>query len=92
MNREGAISGMVVGLVFTFAYIVFFKFVSPELNHSAYWLFGVSPEGIGTIGMVLNFAVAYGVAYFTATPPDEVRDLVDDIRVPTGAKVAHKHS
>lgn len=92
MNREGAISGMVVGLVFTFAYIVFFKFVSPELNHSAYWLFGVSPEGIGTIGMVLNFAVAYGVAYFTAAPPDEVRDLVDDIRVPTGAKVAHKHS
>ncbi|MEQ9519358.1 MAG: sodium:solute symporter family protein [Parvibaculum sp.] len=91
MNREGAIAGMVVGLVFTFAYIVFFKFVSPELNSSAHWLLGVSPEGIGTVGMMLNFAVAYGVALFTAAPPDEVRDLVDDIRVPAGARVAHKH-
>ncbi|TNE39433.1 MAG: cation acetate symporter [Alphaproteobacteria bacterium] len=91
MNREGAIAGMVSGLTFTFLYIVWFKFVSPETNSADHWLFGISPEGIGTVGMVLNFAVAFTVARFTAPPPDHVQDLVDDIRIPTGARVAHKH-
>lgn len=91
MNREGAIAGMVTGLAFTFAYIVFFKFVSPELNSSEHWLLGISPEGIGTVGMVLNFLVAFAVRMFTAAPPAEVQDMVEDIRVPTGAGVAHTH-
>lgn len=91
MNREGAIAGMVTGLAFTFAYIVFFKFVSPELNSSAHWFLGISPEGIGTVGMVLNFLVAFAVRMFTAAPPAEVQDMVEDIRVPTGAGVAHTH-
>ncbi|MEO0960943.1 MAG: sodium:solute symporter family protein [Pseudomonadota bacterium] len=91
MNREGAIAGMVTGLAFTFAYIVFFKFVSPDLNSSEHWFLGISPEGIGTVGMVLNFLVAFAVRMFTAAPPAEVQDMVEDIRVPTGAGVAHSH-
>eukprot|EP00439_Symbiodinium_sp_Y106_P088418 s1_g954.t1 len=91
MNKEGVIAGMLTGLLFTFAYIVFFKFVAPDLNQSANWLFGISPEGIGTIGMLLNFAVAFTVSRVTSAPPDYVQDLVDDIRVPRGAGVAHKH-
>jgi len=91
MNREGAIAGMVTGLAFTFAYIVFFKFISPELNSSEHWFLGISPEGIGTVGMVLNFLVAFAVRLATSAPPDEVQDMVEDIRVPTGAGVAHTH-
>jgi|TARA_R100000501_G_scaffold10060_3_gene19942 cation/acetate symporter len=82
MNREGAIAGMVTGLVFTFAYIVWFKFAAPETNDAAHWLFGISPEGIGVVGMVLNFAIAVAVARMTAPPPEEVDLLVDRIRVP----------
>jgi cation/acetate symporter len=91
MNKEGAIAGMVTGLVFTFSYIVFFKFIRPDLNSDPNWLFGISPEGIGFIGAALNFAVAFAVARRTAAPPDSVQDLVDDIRLPSGAGIAHHH-
>ncbi len=78
-NREGVVSGMVVGLVFTAAYIIYFRFMggSPD----AYW-FGISPEGIGTVGMLLNFAIALTVSRFTPPPPEEIRKLVAQIRVP----------
>ncbi|PHR12639.1 MAG: cation acetate symporter [Sphingopyxis sp.] len=82
MNREGAIAGMVIGLSFTFLYIGWFKLWSPESNVAANWLFGISPEGIGVIGMLLNFAVAIAVARFTSAPPREIAWLVDKIRVP----------
>jgi len=82
MNREGAIAGMVTGLSFTFLYIGWFKLWSPESNVEANWLFGISPEGIGVIGMLLNFAVAIVVARFTSAPPKEIGWLVDKIRVP----------
>ncbi len=82
MNREGAIAGMVTGLSFTFLYIGWFKLWSPESNVAANWLFGISPEGIGVIGMVLNFAVAIVVARYTSAPPKEIGWLVDKIRVP----------
>ena len=82
MNKEGAISGMIVGITFTAAYIIFFKFISPELNTSDHWLWDISPEGIGTLGMALNFIVSISVAAMTSPPPDEVQALVDDIRVP----------
>jgi len=82
MNREGAIAGMVTGLAFTFLYIGWFKLWSPESNVAANWLFGISPEGIGVIGMLLNFAVAVVVARFTSAPPREIAWLVDKIRVP----------
>ena len=92
MNREGAIAGMVSGLAFTVAYIAYFKSSwFGAVNSADHWLFGISPEGIGSIGMLINFAVAFLVASRTASPPDEVQDLVDDIRVPTGAGVAHTH-
>ena len=85
MNKEGAIAGMVTGLLFTLGYIVYFKgiFIGPfAVNVSENWLFGISPEGIGGIGMLINFAVAITVSQFTAKPPDEVRALVQRIRVP----------
>jgi cation/acetate symporter len=90
-NKEGAIAGMSVGLVFTFTYIAYFKFVAPELNNTEYWLWGISPEGIGTIGMLLNFAIAIGVSRLTAKPPQSVQELVDNIRIPSSAKAAAKH-
>lgn len=91
INKQGAITGMLIGLVFTFSYIVYFKFVAPELNSADYWLLGISPEGIGFIGMLLNFASAFGVSRVTAPPPAEVQDMVDDIRIPAGAGIAHQH-
>ena len=85
MNKEGAIAGMVSGLVFTFAYIIYFKFVNPAANSPDNWFFGISPEGIGTLGMLLNFAVAFAVSKFTAPTPEHIQHLVEDIRVPRGA-------
>ena len=91
MNKEGAITGMLVGLIFTFSYIVYFKFVSPQLNTAEHWLFGISPEGIGFIGMLLNIMCALGISKITNPPPLEVQNLVDDIRIPAGAGIAHQH-
>ena len=85
MNKEGAIAGMVSGLVFTFAYIIYFKFVNPAANSPDNWFFGISPEGIGTLGMLLNFIVAFAVSKVTAPPPEHIQHLVEDIRVPRGA-------
>ena len=82
MNKEGAISGMIVGIVFTAAYIIYFKFMHPELNVPDNWLWNISPEGIGTIGMLLNCGVAIVVCMFTAPPPERIQHLVEDIRVP----------
>ncbi len=90
-NKEGAISGMLVGLIFTFTYIVYFKFAAPELNTAEFWLWGMSPEGIGTIGMILNFVIAITVSRLTSKPPQSVLELVDNIRIPSGAKAATHH-
>lgn len=86
MNREGVIAGMISGLTFTFVYIAWFKLWSPESNNAANWLLGISPEGIGVIGMLLNFAIAIAVAKMTKAPPAEVGKLVDNIRVPRVSK------
>src|SRR5690625_7341400 len=72
MNKEGAIAGMLTGMAFTASYIVYFSFINPELNNADYWLFGISPEGIGTVGMILNFIVAFGVSRITKAPPVEI--------------------
>jgi|SRR5690625_224149 len=82
MNKEGAIAGMLTGMAFTASYIVYFSFINPELNNADYWLFGISPEGIGTVGMILNFIVAFGVSRITKAPPVEIQELVENIRVP----------
>jgi cation/acetate symporter len=81
-TKEAAIGGMLTGLVFTFSYIVFFKFISPELNNSEYWLLGISPEGIGVIGMILNFLVMLFVTKSSKSPPESVINLVETIRRP----------
>ncbi len=82
MNKEAAIAGMLTGLTFTFSYIVYFKFLNPAANSPEYWFFGISPEGIGTLGMLLNFIVAFVVCRFTPPPPQAVQDMVMAIRVP----------
>jgi len=82
MNKEGAMAGMISGITFTIAYIVFFKFISPELNTAENWWFGISPEGIGSLGMILNFIVSIGVASVTPEPPEEIQEIVEDIRIP----------
>ena len=91
MNKEGAISGMIIGLGFTAGYIIYFKFINPEANSSEHWWFGISPEGIGTLGMILNFIVSYAVSRMTPEPPQEVKDLVDNIRIPKGAGETYHH-
>lgn len=90
MNKEGAISGMITGIAFTSAYIVNFKFINPESNIPENWLFGISPEGIGFIGMILNFMVSFIVMKFTPSPPKRITKLVENIRFPRGAKEAHE--
>jgi cation/acetate symporter len=94
MNREGAIAGMLTGLVFTFGYILYFKgiFIEPMAeNVAANWLFGISPEGIGTVGAILNVVVSQVVARLTSPCPDHIQHLVEDIRTPRGARAAHAH-
>jgi len=91
MNREGAIAGMVTGIGFTAAYIIFFKFISPELNSPEHWFLGISPEGIGLVGMVVNFAVAAIVLKFTQATPVEIQEMVEGIRNPKGSAAAHDH-
>ncbi|HAS3640718.1 TPA: cation acetate symporter [Vibrio cholerae] len=91
MNKEGAISGMLAGILFTAAYIIYFKFVNPAASVPANWWFGISPEGIGTLGMCLNFVVAIVVNKFTAEVPSDVQEMVESIRYPKGAGAAHDH-
>ena len=88
-NKQGAIAGMLIGLIFTYAYIEYFKGLflkwagSPwGENIAGNWLFGISPEGIGVIGMLLNFVVAISVSHWTSPPPDRIQHMVEHIRVP----------
>ena len=82
LNKEGAITGMLGGLLFTASYIIYFKFINPDINNSDFWFLGISPEGIGSIGMIINFALALSVSIFTKPPPKEIFDMVDEIRQP----------
>jgi cation/acetate symporter len=91
MNDKGAVAGMISGIVFTAAYIVYFKFVNPAANVPANWFLGISPEGIGTIGMVVNFVVAFAVFKVTDEAPKEIQDLVESIRFPKGSGEASAH-
>ena len=88
MNKEGAIAGMLVGLFFTFFYIVYFVFMGGK---PADYLFGIAPAGIGMVGMILHFIVAYVVSQMTPPPPAEIQAIVENIRVPRGAGAASVH-
>ena len=87
INKEGAIAGMITGLLFTLIYIVYYKFIDKD----ATLLFGISPEGIGTVGMILNFIVTFVVSLITPAPPQSVQELVENIRYPRGAGKATAH-
>ncbi|MEM9687091.1 MAG: sodium:solute symporter family protein [Bacteroidota bacterium] len=94
MNKEGAVAGMVAGLGITCFYIARFKLGwigKPETNGEAYWWFGISPEGFGTLGMIVNFVVALTVSRFTARPPEAVQEMVETIRIPNEAGEAMPH-
>ncbi|MEO0447652.1 MAG: sodium:solute symporter family protein [Verrucomicrobiota bacterium] len=93
IGTVAATAGMITGITFTFLYIVYFQFgfgFIPKGTADQY-LFGITPEGIGTIGMVLNFAVTLGLGYFLPPPPKEVQDMVDQIHLPTGSGGAVDH-
>ncbi len=91
MNMQGAVTGMIAGLLFTAAYIIYFKFLSPGSNHPDQWFMGISPEGIGFVGMLLNMVISLAVSRITPPPPAAVMDLVEDIRVPKGSQAASSH-
>ncbi|MFN1834306.1 sodium:solute symporter family protein [Balneola sp. MJW-20] len=82
MNRQGAISGMIAGLLFTLGYVVFYKILFPEYNTPEYWWFGISPEGIGTLGMLFNLVISFTVGMLFPAPPEEIQELVEEIRYP----------
>ncbi|MFA0014543.1 sodium:solute symporter family protein [Vibrio lentus] len=91
MNKEGAIAGMLSGIAFTASYIIYFKFINPTASTPENWWFGISPEGIGTLGMCLNFVVSIAVNKVTAEVPQDVQEMVESIRYPKGAGEAHDH-
>jgi len=97
MNSKGAISGMIVGLCLMLFYMLKFKFGIFDGGKEAVdalkddWWFGVSPEGFGSVAMLVNFMVAILVNRFTAEPPEEVQEIVENIRVPSGAGEAIEH-
>jgi cation/acetate symporter len=97
MNDKGAICGMVAGLVITLLYIFTYLgwFFVPGTNMLPntpdQWFMGISPASFGTVGALINFAVAYGVSMVTAAPPQEIQDLVESVRTPKGAGAALSH-
>ena len=88
MNMQGAISGMVVGILFTATYIIYFKFGGGTPDQ--YW-WNISPEGIGTLGMLINLVISLVVSRLTPPPPAKIQDLVEDIRIPRGSGSAAVH-
>jgi len=87
INKEGAIAGMISGIGFTMSYIIYFQFLT---DSKEYW-FGISPEGIGFVGMFINFIIAYIVSSKTSPPPSKVQEMVENIRIPKGAGKATGH-
>jgi len=85
MNKQGAIAGIFTGFTFTLGYIVYFSFIN---TYSQNYLFGINPSGIGTIGTLLHLIIALIVSRFTPEPPINIQELVDKIRIPSGASEA----
>ena len=91
MNKEGAIAGMIVGMLLMLFYMMKFKFDWFGGGGKSDWWFGISPEGFGTVAMLVNFVVSLIIASITPNPPIEVQKIVDNIRIPSGVKNAHNH-
>tara|TARA_B100000927_G_scaffold278228_1_gene260694 strand:- start:402 stop:2150 length:1749 start_codon:yes stop_codon:yes gene_type:complete len=82
INKEGAILGMILGLITTLSYIIYFKFMFPNFNNADYWFLGISPEGFGVVGMIINFVTAFMCTLFFPKPPNKVKLILDTIRRP----------
>ena len=93
MNKEGAVAGMAVGIVTMLIYMMKYRlgWFDETLPGSDEWWFGISPEGFGTIAMIVNFIVSLVVCHFTSPPPQDVQDIVENIRIPSGAGEATGH-
>ena len=97
MNSKGAITGMIVGILLMLFYMLKFKFGLFDGGKAAVaglkdsWWFGISPEGFGTIAMLVNFIVSLVVNKLTEEPPQEVQEIVENIRIPSGAGDAVSH-
>ena len=93
MNKEGAIAGMIVGITAMLLYMMKYKlgWFDDSVPDKSEWWFGISPEGFGSIAMCLNFMVSIIVLKFTKAPPKEVQDIVENIRIPSGAGEASSH-
>jgi cation/acetate symporter len=91
MNKEGAIAGMVVGIILMLFYMMKFKFDWFGGGTKEDWWFGISPEGFGTVAMIVNFIVSLVISAFTPEPPKEVQEIVDMIRIPNGVGEASNH-
>lgn len=97
VNDKGAIAGMVVGLLTTIVYIFlylgwfFIPGTATFANTPDQWLFGISPQAFGSVGAIINFAVAYTVSLASEAPPKAVQDLVESVRTPKGAGAALDH-
>jgi len=85
MNKEGAISGMIIGILLMLFYMLKFKFDWFGGGTKEDWWFGISPEGFGTVAMIINFIVSIVISKFTPDPPEEVQEIVANIRIPSGA-------
>lgn len=93
MNKEGAVAGMIVGILAMVFYMIKYKlgWLDETLPDKSEWWIGISPEGFGTIAMLLNFMVSIVVMQFTKAPPQKVQNMVERIRIPSGAGGASKH-
>lgn len=91
MSSQAAVAGMLAGIGFTASYIIYFKFINPSANVAENWFLGISPEGIGALGMVINFAVALLVYRISGEAPKEIQKMVENIRYPKGAGAAQEH-
>ncbi|MGB5271594.1 MAG: sodium:solute symporter family protein [Eudoraea sp.] len=91
MNKEGAVAGMIAGMVAMLFYMLKFKFDMFGGGTAQDWWFGISPEGFGTVAMLLNFIVSIIISLFTPDPPKEVQEIVENIRIPSGVMEVNSH-
>ena len=91
MNKEGAVAGMIVGVLLMLFYMTKFKFGWFGGGAQEEWWFGISPEGFGTFAMLVNFVISIVISKFSPAPPQEVQEIVENIRIPSGAGAAQEH-
>ena len=91
MNKEGAVAGMVIGMLFMLYYMMKFKFDWFGGGTESDWWFGISPEGFGTVAMIINFVVSLLIAFISPKPPQNIQELVENIRIPSGVGTPQDH-